>query len=227
VNVLLSGVVGSVAYGLAHEGSDVDRLGVFAAPTAEFHGLRRPTESHVTTQPDRTLHEAGKAVRLILSGNPTAGEILWLPTDLYEVRTPLGDELVALRGRLLSARAVRNAYLGYAVQQFRKLSTRDPEQPEQRARAAKHARHLVRLLRQAEELHITGALTVRLPDPAEVRRLGEEIADRPERAEPLLARAERVFDGPGVLPAAPDEAAADAWLRRVRRAFYAEEAAVA
>ncbi|MFE6988388.1 DNA polymerase beta superfamily protein, partial [Streptomyces pharetrae] len=27
-NILLSGVVGSTAYGLAHEDSDVDRLGV-------------------------------------------------------------------------------------------------------------------------------------------------------------------------------------------------------
>ncbi|MFD7300744.1 DNA polymerase beta superfamily protein, partial [Streptomyces pharetrae] len=38
-NILLSGVVGSTAYGLAHEDSDVDRLGVFAAPTESLHGL--------------------------------------------------------------------------------------------------------------------------------------------------------------------------------------------
>ena len=53
-----------------------------------------------------------------------------------------------------------------------------------------------------------------------MRRLGERIADEPERARPLLARTESVLDGPGVLPDAPDEAAAEAWLRRVRRAFY-------
>ncbi|WP_042395766.1 nucleotidyltransferase domain-containing protein [Streptacidiphilus carbonis] len=216
MNVLLAGVVGSTAYGLAHEGSDVDVLGMFAAPTVELFGLHGPQESVVRTNPDSTFHEARKAVRLILSSNPTASEILWL--DRYDTRTALGDELIALRGSLLSERGVRNAYLGYATQQFRKLLTRDPAQ---HARAAKHARHLVRLLRQAEELHTTGQLTVRLSDPDEVRRLGEWIAEQPERAQPLLARAESVLDGPGVLPVAPDEAAADAWLRRVRRAFYA------
>ena len=216
MNVLLAGVVGSTAYGLAHEGSDIDVLGMFAAPTADLHGLHRPQESVVGNHPDSTFHEAGKAVRLILSSNPTASEILWL--EEYDVRTPLGEELIALRGSLLSEHAVRSAYLGYATQQFRKLQTRDPEQ---HARAAKHARHLVRLLRQAEELHTTGRLTVRLTDPDEVRRLGEWIAEQPERAQPLLARAESVLDGPGVLPQVPDEAAADAWLRRVRRAFYA------
>lgn len=215
MDILLAGVVGSTAYGLAHAGSDVDVLGMFAAPTEEFHGLHRPRESVVGTGPDSTFHEAGKAVRLVLSSNPTASELLWL--ERYDTRTPLGDELIALRERLLSAPGVRTAYLGYASQQFRKLLTRDPEH---RTRAAKHARHLVRLLRQAEELHSTGRLTIRLADPERVRGLGEWIAEEPERARPLLARAETVLDAPGVLPDAPDEAAAEAWLRRVRRAFY-------
>ena len=215
MDILLAGVVGSTAYGLAHAGSDTDRLGMFAAPTEQLHGLHRPKESLVTTGPDSTLHEAGKAVRLMLSSNPTASELLWL--ESYETRTPLGDELIGLRRSLHSAGAVRSAYLGYADQQFRKLLG---HRPEQRAKSAKHARHLVRLLRQAEQLHTTGEVTLRLPDPEAVRRLGEAIADDPERARPLLARAEAALDRPGVLPQAPDEAAAEGWLRRVRRAFY-------
>ena len=215
MEILLAGVVGSTAYGLAHAGSDTDRLGMFAVPTEQLHGLHRPKESLVTTGPDSTLHEAGKAVRLMLSSNPTASELLWL--ESYETRTPLGEELVGLRRSLHSERAVRSSYLGYADQQFRKLLG---HRPEQRAKSAKHARHLVRLLRQAEQLHTTGALTLRLPDPEAVRRLGEAIADDPERARPLLARTEAALDRPGVLPQAPDEAAAEEWLRGVRRAFY-------
>lgn len=42
--VLLSGVVGSTAYGLAGPHSDVDRLGVFAVATAALHGLHPPAE---------------------------------------------------------------------------------------------------------------------------------------------------------------------------------------
>ncbi len=216
MHVLLSGVVGSTAYGLAHEGSDVDRLGMFAVPTRELHGLRPPKESYVTTEPDVTMHEAAKAVRLILSCNPTAGELLWLAE--YETRTPLGDELVGMRERLLSERAVRSAYLGYAAQQFRKLKARDPA--DSWPRAAKHARHLVRLVTQAEELHRTGRMTVRLADPERVRELGEAFAREPDLAADFLARAEARLDEPGVLPDAPDEAAAEAWLRAVRAAHY-------
>ncbi|MGW4895616.1 nucleotidyltransferase domain-containing protein [Kitasatospora sp. NPDC004240] len=223
--VLLSGIVGSTAYGLAHAGSDIDRLGLFAAPTAEFHGLHRPSESHVTTAPDRTLHEAAKWCRLALSCNPTASELVWLPADLYEVRTPLGEELIAIRGSFLSARAVRNAYLGYATQQFRKLLTRDTADPQARARAAKHARHLVRLVEQGVGLHETGENTVRLAEPERVRELGERYADRPEEAERLLADAADRFTRPGVLPDTPDERPADAWLRRVRAAHWVEAGA--
>ena len=99
--VLLSGIVGSTAHGLAGPGSDVDRLGLYATPTLALLGLKTPKESHVQTDPDVTFHEAGKAARLILDGNPTASELLWLPDDLYEVRTPLGDEAIAIRTAFL------------------------------------------------------------------------------------------------------------------------------
>ncbi|MFE3879338.1 DNA polymerase beta superfamily protein [Kitasatospora sp. NPDC059146] len=219
--VLLSGIVGSTAYGFAHAGSDVDRLGLFAVPTEELHGLHRPAESHVTTGPDVTLHEAAKWCRLALSCNPTASELVWLPEDLYESATPLGQELVGIRSSFLSAPAVRRAYLGYADQQFRKLLTRDTTDPATRRRAAKHARHLVRLVEQAVRLHRTGRNLIRLPDPERVRELGERIADRPATAEQLLAEAADRLAGPGVLPGAPDPRPAEAWLRRVRAAHYA------
>ncbi|MFD7903749.1 DNA polymerase beta superfamily protein [Kitasatospora sp. NPDC059747] len=218
--VLLAGIVGSTAYGFAHAGSDIDRLGLFATPTEELHGLHRPAESHVTTRPDATLHEAAKWCRLALSCNPTASELVWLPDDLYETRTPLGDELIGIRGSFLSAPAVRNAYLGYADQQFRKLLTRDTTDAAARRRAAKHARHLVRLVEQAVHLHETGTNLVRLPDPERIRDLGERIADDPDAARPVLVAAADRLDRPGVLPAAPDQRPAEAWLRRVRAAHY-------
>ncbi|MFE6049778.1 DNA polymerase beta superfamily protein [Kitasatospora sp. NPDC056446] len=218
--VLLSGIVGSTAYGFAHAGSDIDRLGLFAVPTEELHGLHRPAESHVGTAPDVTLHEAAKWCRLALGCNPTASELVWLPDGLYETRTPLGEELIGIRTAFLSATAVRNAYLGYADQQFRKLLTRDTADPDTRRRAAKHARHLVRLVEQAVRLHETGRNLIRLPDPERIRDLGERIADRPAVAESLLADAADRLAGPGVLPAAPDPRPVEDWLRRVRAAHY-------
>jgi hypothetical protein len=217
--VLLSGVVGSTAYGLAGPGSDVDRLGMFAAPTLALLGLHTPRDSRVTTQPDVTFHEAGKLARLVLGGNPTASELLWLPEDLYEVRSPLGDEAIALRTAFLSAGRVHDAYLGYATQQFRKLLSRDPSRTSEKI--AKHARHLMRLVEQGYELYTTGQVTVRLADPERVRSFGERVVADPEAARPFMAEAEERFaTARGVLPGEPDTKAVEDWLLRVRRAFW-------
>ncbi|MFF6911185.1 DNA polymerase beta superfamily protein [Streptomyces sp. NPDC012466] len=226
-NVLLSGIVGSTAYGLARPGSDIDRLGLFAAPTEELHGLRRPKESHVSTAPDRTLHEAAKWCRLALGGNPTAMELVWLPDDLYEVRTPLGDELIGIRTAFLSAKRVRDAYLGYATQQFRRLEARGDGSfsADTRKRTAKHARHLKRLCGQGLELYTTGRLTIRVENPEEYHAFGERVAADPSAALPLLRHYEAAFDaGPTALPDEPGEAPVEAWLRRVRAHFYTEAA---
>jgi len=224
VNILLSGIVGSTAYGLAREGSDVDRLGLFAAPTEQLHGLRAPKDSHVTTHPDRTLHEAAKWCRLALGGNPTIMELVWLPDDLYEVRTPLGDELIGIRSTLLSAKRVRDAYLGYATQQFKRLYDRGDGSfsADTRKRTAKHARHLKRLCHQGFELYATGHLVIRVDDPEEYHRFGEDVTADATVALSMLKNFEALFDKTaGVLPDRPDEAPAEAWLRRVRAAYYA------
>jgi predicted nucleotidyltransferase len=218
--VLLSGVVGSTAYGLAGPSSDVDRLGMFAAPTLSLLGLHTPRDSEVSTNPDVTLHEAAKLARLALGGNPTASELLWLPDDLYEVRTPLGDEAISLREAFLSAPRVHNAYLGYATQQFRKLLSRDPTWTS--AKIAKHARHLMRLVDQGHELYTTGHVTIRLTDPERYRAFGERVATDPEAARPFMADAEERFaTARSVLPHEPDTKAVEDWLLRVRRAFWA------
>lgn len=223
--VLLSGITGSTAYGLATEDSDIDRLGTYAAPTTAFHGLHPPlgkAASWVSTSPDATYHEAGKLVSLLLKANPTVTELLWLPG--YEVTTALGEALIAIRSSLLSAVAVRNAYLGYASQQLHRLENRGDGSfsSDTRKRTAKHGRHLARLCWQGMGLHASGVLEVRLP-PERAQRcrdFGEQVAADPEIGRRILAAAEEVFDAPGVLPDHPDEATAQAWLLDVRHAFY-------
>lgn len=219
MHLLLSGIVGSVAYGLAGPGSDVDRIGVFAAPTVAFHGLHPPRDSVVTSDPDVTLHEAGKYARLALSGNPTATELMWLPDDCYETRTEFGERLIAIRSAFLSAPRVRDAYLGYASQQFRKLTTRDGSVGGRR-RSAKHARHLARLLHQGRVLYATGVLEIRLADPGWFRAFGERVAEGAlDEAEALVTAAERDFDRIRTpLPDHPDEQTVERWLLDVRAA---------
>jgi hypothetical protein len=225
-NVLLAGINGSTAYGLATAESDVDRIGCYAAPTVAFHGLHPPVgkgATWVSTKPDATYHEAGKLAALLLKGNPTVTEICWL--NDYEVMTAEGEALIGIRTAFLSAPAVRNAYLGYATQQFHRIEVRGDGSfsADTRKRTAKHARHLRRLLEQGVELHQTGHLTVRL-SPAQVtdcRDFGEQVAAGDLHvAEGALRNAERAFDRPGVLPDRADEAAAEAWLKDVRRAYW-------
>lgn len=225
-NILLSGIVGSTAYGLAREGSDTDRLGIYAEDTQDFHGLYRVKESYVQTKPDVTLHEAGKWCRLALGGNPTVMELVWLPDDLYEVRTPLGEGLIDIRQAFLSAPRVRDAYLGYATQQFRKLESRADNTfgPDLAHRTTKHARHMYRLLVQGLELYQTGNLAIRLSenDVKVAMSFGAAVGlGNVGWAHTVLADYEDAFDrSPTVLPDRPDEKTVEEWLRRVRRDFY-------
>lgn len=225
-NVLLAGIVGSTAYGLATENSDVDRIGCYAAPTSAFHGLHLPIgkgASYVSTKPDATYHEAGKLAALLLKGNPTVTEICWL--NEYEIMTPEGAALIGIRSAFLSAAAIRNAYLGYATQQFRRIENRGDGSfsADTRKRTAKHARHLWRLIYQGGQLHQTGQLPIRLaPALADYcREFGDQVAAGELRvAEWMLQGAEETFDAPGVLPERPDEAKVEAWLQDVRYAYW-------
>jgi predicted nucleotidyltransferase len=220
VHILLQGIVGSTAYGLAGPDSDVDRLGVFAWPTRRLFDLDEPKDSWVTHDPDVTLHEAAKYARLALRGNPTVMELMHL--DEYEIRTPLGADLIAIREAFLSAKRTHDAYLGYATQQFRRLLDRGrfgSDIPDRRT--AKHARHLMRLVDQGYELYTTGRLRIRLEDPQRYLDFGEQVAADPQTAVPFMAAAEERFaSARTVLPDEPRTGVVQAWLNRVRAAHY-------
>ncbi len=66
---------------------------------------RRPSRSTASTcrstggerGPARSGSDPARGAEVLPAGavgNPTASELMWLPDDLYEVRTPLGDELI-------------------------------------------------------------------------------------------------------------------------------------
>ena len=225
-NVLLAGINGSTAYGLATVDSDVDRIGCYAAPTSQFHGLHPPyaqDKTWVSTKPDATYHEAGKLATLMLKCNPHAIELAWL--NSYEVMTPEGEALIGIRSEFLSAPAVRNSYLDYGRQQFKRIRNRGDGSfsSDTRKRTSKHARHLWRLLQQGADLHQTGSLSVRLSpnQAANCRAFGERVAAGDlDLATTALRDAEAVFDKPGELADRPDESAAEAWLQDVRRAYW-------
>lgn len=226
--VLLSGTVGSHAYGLATPTSDVDTLSVGLASTESFLGFNPPqgkSASSVRTDPDITVHEVGKFLSLCLKANPTVSELLWLENYGYQ-HPVFGVELVRLRRTLLGARAVRSAYLGYATSQFHKMEHRGDGtfSSDTGNRTAKHARHLMRLLNQGVQLYTTGEMTVRVENPEDYHAFGQLVAKDHERgltlAKRRLAEAEEIFDVQrSPLPAEPDPSVAEGWLIGTRRQF--------
>lgn len=101
-NIILEGVTGSTAYGLATENSDVDIKGVYLLPTKKVLGLKfDPAHTTVdNTDPDWVYHELGKFMKLVAGGNPTVSELLWL--EEYTKLTPIGKLLVDNREIFLS-----------------------------------------------------------------------------------------------------------------------------
>ena len=217
-SLLLKGVVGSQAFGLANEHSDYDYQGIFVAPTASLLGLEsKVQESYEFKNPDTKYHEVGKYCRLALKCNPTVLDLLWL--DKYNVRTQLGTELINLRNNFLSAKYVRDAYFGYAMSQFGKLG-KDPR-PEKRA---KNARHFARLLNQGWQLYTTGTYSVRLEDPEFYIEFGRRVGFDQDYAyaQSFLDHYHESFgtEPQCVLPSQPNEEPINNWLLKVRHEFY-------
>ncbi len=207
-NIILMGVVGSQAYGLATPDSDYDRLGVFRTPTRLLLGLETPAETHVTKDSlgDMTLHEMGKFIRLCLACNPTVMELLWL--DDYLSETHFGRQLVEHRQEFLSKRAI-DSYMGYAFQQATRLVNRGGTfDPDLAKRTQKHGRHCWRLIIQGRKLIETGQLVVRLTDSeiAECRDAGVSAENDPqEYFEAVKFLCDKIKqDGQGVLPDKPN-----------------------
>lgn len=219
---ILGGVVGSHAYGLNTPTSDVDRLQFAVAPTTDFHGLSLPIgkdATHVAHDPDVTVHEVGKAVSLLLKCNPTVTELLYL--NEWETADYWGLELLDIRESFLSARAVRNAYFGYATQQFQRLANKGRFPDVSTGRIEKHARHLLRLINQGTRLWLTGTLTVLVEDPQRYFEFGARVVHDTRHAKRALDDAEEIFNTYSTsLPQEPDRREAEIWLKRVRADFF-------
>lgn len=226
MQIVLRGVVGSTAYGLATPDSDVDRLGVYRAATREVIGLggcevsRRTYCSH---DPDITMHELAKFCDLALRANPTILELLYLPA--YEITTPAGEQLVALRRAFLAGPQVRNSYTGYALSQARRLASRHEHgkqgfSADLKKRTAKHGRHCLRLLYAGRQLLETGELCLDMSARRDELFDAGELAcsDPPAFHELFETELAAVDDIDSVLPEAPDRGAVNTLLVETRLA---------
>jgi predicted nucleotidyltransferase len=141
-------VVGSRAYGLETEGSDTDLRGVYLAPAELQWSLFGAPEQFEDNASQSCYWELQKFIIMALKANPNILECLYSP--LVEKNTPLGEELLAMRGSFLS-QMIFQTFNGYALSQFKKIEQDRRNQGEVRW---KHAMHLLRLL-------LTGAAALR------------------------------------------------------------------
>ena len=171
MKVILEAIVGSVAYGLATNSSDIDKLGVYVAPTQNILSIKKPKDTIVKLKPDITYHEVEKYMRLAMKCNPTILELLFM--DKYEKITDEGRMLLSIRYAFLNT-TIYNSYGGYAVQQARKLNRRGHSfSSDVKNRFEKHARHCLRLLYQGEQLLTKQILSVKLDNPQEIIDFGK------------------------------------------------------
>lgn len=208
-------VTGSRAFGLATDGSDTDRRGVFVAPTELFWRFDKPPTHVDGPLPEQFSWELERFCELALRGNPNILECLHSP--LVEYADDTGRELLALRGAFLSRR-VHATFTGYALGQRRKL---DADLRTHGAPRWKHAMHLLRLLTSARDLLRTGELTLDVGDqrrPLLAVKRGEVPWSEVESWMARLAAEAEQAAHLSPLPEEPDRRRVEDFLVRVRRA---------
>lgn len=199
-HVILKGVVGSTAFGLAHAESDKDYLGIFMPSIADLIGLKNIQETVVTKNPDCSLHSLQKYCSLALKCNPTILDLLWL--DDYEICTDEGWALIDIREAFLSQKYLRSAFGGYALSQAKRLVSRSNGgsvsggfDPDIAKRTAKHGRHCLRLCIVAEQALSTGKIIVDVsPWRDEIFAAGEAAERDPYEFEAVITERVRAID---------------------------------
>ncbi len=172
-NLILVGLTGSRAYGLAHDGytdpvlgdwvppSDTDTRGVFVVPTKQVislpswkaqNGVKELVEQKKT---DTKYDELERFLELCLQCNPERLEML---ASAKTLETDEGKLLVENQKMFLSRRAIKT-YGGYAQQQLYRVEKKEE-------RFTKPAMHLIRLMITGIRILQDGAVN---PDMSEYR----------------------------------------------------------
>jgi predicted nucleotidyltransferase len=201
---------------LDNEDSDVDRRGIYLAPAQLQWSLSGAPEQLENEATQETYWELQKFLMMALKANPNVLECLYTP--LVEFKTPLVEELLAMRSIFLS-RFVYQTYNGYVLSQFKQLERDLRTKGEPRW---KHAMHLIRLLLSGIMVLTEGFVMVRVTEYRErllqIKRaeMSWEEANRWRLS--LHAEFDRAY-AQTTLPERPNYEQADALLIRARRSM--------
>jgi predicted nucleotidyltransferase len=164
--VVLETTVGSHAWGLADEASDVDHRGVFALPFSWTQGLVAPPEDLVSADGSATYWAAGKAIRQALRADPNTLEMLFLPSA--KPLDPIGEWILAERDAFVSVE-IYGTFGRYALGQLRRL--------EQGLRLAEHRATILEWLRKEPTLTLD-EVGERIGNKQYVKQLYRSMADQ-------------------------------------------------
>jgi predicted nucleotidyltransferase len=184
--IVVDTLVGSRAWGVAEEGSDEDRRGVFVLPAPWLTGLAEPPLDLVSLDGSQTYWELGKAIRQALRADPNTLEMLFANPTVVD---PIAAELVAMRGGFLSLE-IYGSFGRYALSQLDRL--------EHNQRLAEHRATVIGWLRDDPALELDAA-AARLADAAQIK--APSRADAVNRAREYLKQLYRSLYDQGVIAA--------------------------
>jgi hypothetical protein len=153
--VVLDTLVGSRAWGVATEGSDEDRRGVFVLPMPWTTGLVEPPLDLISLDGSQTYWELGKAVRQALRADPNTLEMLFADAIVLD---PMGADFLAMR-QVFVSQEIYGSFGRYALSQLDRL--------EHNQRLAEHRTTIIGWLRDEPALELDVAAD-RLADTARV-----------------------------------------------------------
>lgn len=169
--VCLMGLQGSRMLGLNQKNdADWDYRGVFIEDHIKLLSLDKPKEtiefgSYGDNEEEFVFHEVEKFFRLALKGNPSVLHLFFLPK--YEIKTDVGQEILANKDIFLGETPIRKAFAGYAKSQIEYLKRNGKFNRGKKtdAKVKKHIRHCFRLFDTGKELLETGNMTLPLQNP--------------------------------------------------------------
>jgi hypothetical protein len=202
--VVLEATVGSRAWGLADEGSDVDRRGVFALPLPWTTGLVAPPEDRVSADGSATYWSVAKAVRQALRADPNTLEMLFVRG--VTATDEIGAWFLEARDAFVSVE-IHGSFGRYAISQLRRLA--------QSQRLADHRAVLLAWLRDDPELTFD-AVAERLADAS--GRPAPSRVDAVHQAKEYVKQLYRSLADQGLL-ASSDFTALVSFARGGARAF--------
>lgn len=184
-NMILKVLTGSHLYGTNTPSSDKDYMGVFIPDRDYVMGLRKCEQVELRTNKsgsgikntsddtDCTLYTLPKFIHMAMQNNPNITEMFFAPKKNIIFCNEYGQQLLDAAPLFISKR-VRHTFMGYALEQKRKLINKNPvgsrlEYIEKYGFDVKFASHLIRLLTEGMELLVEGKVTLPIPNNQLVR----------------------------------------------------------